>query len=106
MNFEDYSDDENEYVFTIVDETLPMVLLSIGGVPNVSTIVDSGVSCNVIDRQLWESLKQFKVKFVSSSPKKQLYPYGSKEPLKTAGCFTAKVAVEDVCLKSQSKRLC
>ncbi|CAH3132405.1 unnamed protein product [Porites lobata] len=44
--------------------------------------VDSGASCNVIDRQLWESLKQNKVKCVSLSHKKQQYPYGSKEPLK------------------------
>ena len=62
MNFEDYSDVENEYAFTIVDEKHPMVLVSIGGVRNVSMIVDSGASCNVIDHQLWESLKQNKVK--------------------------------------------
>ena len=82
VNFEDYSDDKSEYAFTIVDEKQPVVLVSIGGVPNVSMIVDSGASCNVIDRQLWESLKQKKVKCVSSSHKKQMYPYGSKQPLK------------------------
>ena len=54
MNFEDYSDDNNEYAFTIVDENQTMVLVSIEGVPSVSMIVDSGASCNVIDRQLWE----------------------------------------------------
>lgn len=36
MNFEDYSDVENEFVFTIVDEKEPIVLVSIGGVHNVS----------------------------------------------------------------------
>ena len=75
MNFEDYSYDGNEYAFTIVDDKQPIVSVSFGG-------VDSGASCNVIDRQLWESLKQNKVKCVSLSHKKQLYPYGSKEPLK------------------------
>lgn len=64
-------------------------------------IVDSGASCNVIDRQMWESLKQNIVKCFSSSDKKQLYPYGSKEPLKTAGCFTAKVAVEGVAVEAE-----
>ena len=78
-----------------------MVLVSIGGVPSVSMIVDSGASCNAIDCQLWESLKQNKVTCVSSSHKKQLYPYGSKEPLKTAGCFTAKVAVEDAAVEAE-----
>lgn len=101
MNFEDYSDDNNEYAFTIVEEKQTMVLVSIEGVPSVSMIVDSGASCNVIDRQLWESLKQNKVKCVSSSHKKQLYPYGSKEPLKTAGCFTAKTTVEDVAVEAE-----
>ena len=56
--FEDYSDVENEYAFTIVDEKQPMFLVSLGGVPNVSMIVDSVASCNLINRQLWESLKQ------------------------------------------------
>lgn len=51
MNFEDYSYDGNEYAFTIVDEKQPIVSVSFGG-------VDSGASCNVIDRQLWESLKR------------------------------------------------
>ena len=74
MNFEDYSDDESEYAFTIVDEKQPMVLVNIGGVPSVSMIVECGANCNVIDRQLWESLKQNKVKCVSSGHKKQLYP--------------------------------
>ena len=40
-----------------------MVLVSIGGVHNESMIVDSGASCNVIDCQLWKSLKQNKVKW-------------------------------------------
>ena len=52
MNFKGYSDDENEYYALIInDEKQPMVLVSIGGLPNVSMIVDSGASCNVIDRQ-------------------------------------------------------
>ena len=36
MNFKDYSDDKNEFSFTINDEKQPMVLVSIGGLPNVS----------------------------------------------------------------------
>ena len=46
MNFEDHSDDESECKFTIVDEKQPMVLVSIGGLPSMSMIVDSGASCN------------------------------------------------------------
>ena len=49
MNFGDYSDDDSEYAFAIVD--------------------------------------------------------GTKEPLKTAGCFTAKVAVEDVAFEADIREL-
>ena len=55
-DIKDYSDEENESAFTIVDEKQPRVVVSIGGVPDV----DSGASCNVTGRQLWESLKQNK----------------------------------------------
>ena len=47
------------------------------------------------------TLKQNKVKCVSSNHKKQFYPYGSSEPLKTAGCFTAEVAVVDVAVEAE-----
>ena len=67
----------------------------------MSMIVDSVASCNLTDRQLWESLKQNKEKCTSSRHKKQLYPYGSKEALKMAGCFTDKVAVEDVTVETR-----
>ena len=33
--------------------------------------------------------------------KKQLYPYGGSEPLKTAGCFTAEAAVGDVAVEAE-----
>ena len=31
-----------------------MIPVNVGGVPNVAMIVDSGASCNVTDRKLWE----------------------------------------------------
>ena len=58
MKFEDHPDSDNDYAFTIVDDKQPMALVNVGGVPNITMIVDSGASCNVIDRQLWELLKQ------------------------------------------------
>ena len=47
------------------------------------------------------TLEQNKVKCVSSNHKKQLYSYGSSTPLKTAGCFTAEVAVVDVAVEAE-----
>ena len=97
------SDDspDSEYAFTIVDEKQPMVQVNVGVVPNVAIIVDSGAGCNVIDRKLWEELKQNKVKCVSMKSNKKLYPYGSAEPLKTAGCFVATVTVRNVTVEAE-----
>lgn len=71
MNFEDHPDSNNHYAFTIVHHS---PFTPIGGVPNVAMIVDSGASYNVIERQLWEVLKQNKVEGVSTKHSKQLYP--------------------------------
>ena len=49
INSEDSPD--SDYVFTIVDGKQPMVLVNVGGVPNVAIIAESGASCNVIDHQ-------------------------------------------------------
>ena len=78
-----------------------MVQVNVGGVPNVVMIVDSGASCNVIDRRLWEELKQNKVKCVSMKSNKKLYPYGSAEPLKTAGCIVATVTARNVTVEAE-----
>ena len=92
---------DNEYAFTVVDGKQPMVQVNVGGVPNVAMIVNSGASCNVIDRKLWEELKQSKVKCVSIKSNKKLYPYGSAEPWKTAGCFVATVTVRNVAVEAE-----
>lgn len=65
-------------------------------------IVDSGASCNVIDRKLWVELKQIKVKCVSMKFNKKLYPYGSAEPLKTAVCFDATITKPSIIWKRDS----
>ena len=70
--------------------------VNVGGVANVAMMVDSGASCNVIDRKLWEAFKENKVKCVSMKSNKKLYPYGIAEPLRTAGCFVAIVTVRNV----------
>ena len=56
-------------------------------------IIDSGASCGVLDRNLWEYLKANKVRCASSKATKKLYSYGSKQPLQVAGTFTTDVLV-------------
>ena len=68
----------------------PELVLDVG-VPSVKFIIDSGArSCNVIDRKLWETLKESKVKCVSRKCQK-LFANGSTKPLKVAGSFTASI---------------
>ena len=39
--------------------------------------------------------------YVCIKSSKQLYPYGSSEPLKTAGCFVAAVTVGDIAVEAE-----
>ena len=43
--------------------------------------------------------KQNQMRFFNH--KKQLYPYGNSEPLKTTGCFMAEAAVGDVAVEAE-----
>lgn len=58
-------------------------------------LVDSGSTCNVIDRETWEMLKKKKIKCKSWESNKKLYSYGSEEPLNTAGEFEAELCYKD-----------
>ena len=61
----------------------------------MTMIIDSGASCNVISRNVWEYLKANKVACVSTKASKKLYAYGSNQPLQVAGMFTAEVSVRE-----------
>ena len=87
----------SQYAFSIHDrdsEEKGKVMANVGGV-NLSFIIDSGSSCNVIDRKTWEQLKIKDIKCQSSTLSKLLYAHGSKEPLKTAGTFQTTIQVGD-----------
>ena len=64
-------------------------------------LVDSGASTNIIDQEVWESLKSKKIKCVSRKCNKQLFAYGSETPMKTLGSFNTTVAVGDRCTQSE-----
>ena len=83
--------EEEEFAFVVCGKAQPELVLDVGGVPSVKFIIDSGASCNVIDRELWETLKKSKVKCVSRTCQKKLFAYGSTKPLKVAGSFTASI---------------
>ena len=54
-------------------------------------LIDSGATCNILDRQLRDFLKKTSIKCKCYFTEKKIYAYGSKEPLKLAGGFKAKV---------------
>ena len=88
--------DDCEYAFGILDDSNVSsdgkIPVKIGGLP-VTMIIDSGASCNVIGRNVWEYLKANKVACVSTKASKKLYAYGSNQPLQVTGMFAAEVAV-------------
>ena len=90
--------DDCEYAFGILDDSNissdGKIPVKVGGLP-VTMIIDSGASCNVIGRNVWEYLKANKVACVSTKASKKLYAYGSNQPLQVAGIFTAEVSVRE-----------
>ena len=75
------------YAFTCKTGLFPddmKVKATTGGVPNITLLIDSGASCNIIDSKLWEYLKANHVKRSSRKADKQL---GSSKPLEVLGEF-------------------
>ena len=90
----DGQSEQKNYQFALNDTHHEKVPVVIGGI-TVPVIVDSGSDSNVIDRELWEHLKQKNIKCTSKKCSKKLYPYTATKPLQTIGCFTATVEAGD-----------
>ena len=58
-----------------------VVDLKIGGVTIKSVLIDSGASCNLMDKATWDVLKARNVKAVSQKSDKKLFAYGQSEPI-------------------------
>lgn len=115
MDTTDQEDSDEAYAFTLSmdnsQETLetltvngpyhPSVTTNIGGVEDIVMIVDSGASCNVVDRLLWEELKKRIVRCTSQRSSKKLYPHGSSKPLDTLGSFMADISVVNSSVKAE-----
>ena len=88
-------DEEDEYAFTVKSSSqLGKVEVIVGG----CVVIDSGASTNIVDKGVWNDLKQQKIICVSKKCDKMLYAYGSKKPLKVLRTFLAltKVAESEV----------
>ena len=53
-----------------------LINLTIGGVKLEGVLIDSGSTCNVIDYQIWNFLKENRVRCESKISDKKLFAYG------------------------------
>ena len=68
--------------------------LRIRGVMLHAVLIDSGVSCNVIDQTTWEVLKKKSVQCESKKSSKKLFAYGQKDPIEVIGTFVPEIVCE------------
>ncbi|XP_063904716.1 uncharacterized protein K02A2.6-like [Zophobas morio] len=96
-NVETGDPEDSEYAFQVQDEDsdLDSIQVLVGGV-KARFLIDSGATCNVIDKKSWENLKASKIKGTCGEPDtKKLYSYGGQTPLKTLGTFHTTVELEN-----------
>ncbi|XP_053385838.1 uncharacterized protein LOC123539936 [Mercenaria mercenaria] len=89
------SDSENEYLFNIksIGNVSNKITVNVGNIP-LNMVIDSGASCNIVDKSTWnflKSQKQFQCLTHKKSTDKKVFAYGSKQPLKLLGIFRAKI---------------
>ena len=68
--------------------------LCIGGVQLKNVLIDSGATCNIVDCDTWESLKQEGVKCRSQRCERKLLAYGQSEPIEVVGTVESEVYCE------------
>ena len=72
-----------------------VVDLCVGGVQLKNVLIDSGATCNIVDRATWESLKQKGVKCQSRKCEKKLFAYGQTKPIEVVGTFESELYCEE-----------
>ena len=70
------------------------LLICVGGVQLKNVLIDSGATCNIVDRATWESLKQEGVKCQSRKCEKKLFAYSQTKPIEVVGTFESELYCE------------
>ena len=85
-----------EYAFTIENDRNQsgLVNLKVGGVTMTSVVIDSGATCNVMDKATWEILKQSRVKCTSQTTGKKLFAHEQDKPIEVIGTFISEIECE------------
>jgi len=86
-------DEEYAFMVNTGNSCSGCIDICVGGVSLPNVLIDSGASCNLVDRNTWEGLKRQQIACKSEKSTKQIYAYGSQVALKTLGKFTTFVEV-------------
>ena len=102
----DRVEDDDEYAFPVFSECVlsvdgGTVQLKAGGAIIKGVLIDSGASCNVVDKNTWEDLKSQGIKCKSEKGTQKLFPYGSAELLSTLGKFRTSVRLDDHAVETE-----
>ncbi|KAK3108849.1 hypothetical protein FSP39_017183 [Pinctada imbricata] len=83
---------EDEFAFSVSGfaDNNNQITVKVGGV-NINMLIDSGASCNIIDKQMWTNLKDKKIKCKSEKTVRKIDAYGNPKPLPILGVFYADV---------------
>ncbi|XP_061187089.1 uncharacterized protein LOC133195250 [Saccostrea echinata] len=65
-----------------------MIYVNVGGA-TIQMLIDSGASCNIVNRNVWSAISYNDETLTLSKSTKRLFSYGSKEPLQILGTFRA-----------------
>ena len=60
-----------------------------------NVLIDSGATCNIVDRVTWESLKQKGLKCKSRKCEKKLFAYGQTKPSEVVTTFESEIHCEE-----------
>ena len=75
----------------------------VGGVTIENMLIDSGDSCNIIDKQTWDGLKSKNVQCKSSKTSKRLFAYGQSEPIETLGTLNCIISCDKTDIQTKAE---
>ena len=89
--------EEDYYAFVLKggNDSSGVVDLCVGGVQVENVLIDSGATCNIVDRATWEVLKQKGVQCQSRKCEKKLFAYGQTKPIEVVGTFQSEIYCEE-----------
>ena len=92
MEGSDAREDDGYYVFSASDgesNTLPLLIEN----EPVNVIIDSGATCNLMSEQVFDKVSKGKLALLKTD--RNVYAYGSQEPLKLSGKCMLNICVPD-----------